>query len=257
MKRIVRFPRSVVRDAPIIGYGPYLSYRLRSFRKDKSPMTVTVAGQKVQVRPGTPDLRVAFQSLRHEFDILRDILPRDFDGIIVDAGGHIGAAAMKLSAMYPRAAVVTIEPSDANFAMLQGNTRDYPNIHPVKAALATDSGRDIALLDRGTGEWGFSIAVQDSATAKGTVGTVSTVTLEDILARFPGKQIGLIKMDIEGGAYALFTEPSNAWRAIPAIFVDLHDRIVAGCADAFARFSPERRMINAGGKKHLSLAGCP
>lgn len=257
MKSVLNLWRSIRRDAPIIGYGPYLTYRYRSYRKNKQTMLVTVAGHKIRVRPGTPDLRVAFQSLRHEFDILSQVLPADFPGLIVDAGGYIGLAALKLAELYPQATVVTIEPSEGNYTLLSQNIADHPRIHLIKAALYAESGRRMPLMDRGTGDWGFSIAVQDTAKAGPTLGEVETVTLEDIKERFPGKPIGLIKLDIEGGEHAIFKDPSSTLHDVPAVFVELHDRIVPGCTEAFLKFSAARWVVNAGGEKLLSLQGKP
>ena len=257
MKSIMNFIRSVRRDAPIVGYCPYLRYRYKSYRGQKKPMTVEIAGQSIHVRPGTPDLIVAFQSLRHEFDILAKALPSSFSGIIVDAGGYIGTAALKLSTMYPEATIVSIEPSDTNFVLLLRNIENTPKIHAIKAALFTESDKAVPLQDRGTGDWGFSIALSDPSSAKGDLGDVMTITLEDIAARFPGQAIGLIKLDIEGGEHALFKDPASILQDIPAVFVELHDRIVPGCTEAFLTFSATRWIVNAGGEKLLSLKGKP
>jgi FkbM family methyltransferase len=195
--------------------------------------------------------------LRHEFDILEKVLSPDFSGIIVDAGGYIGSTALKLSAIYPKATIVAIEPSDENFAILKSNVENNPNILAINAALYTEGNKSVPLMDRGTGNWGFSIAVHDSANVTGDLGIVDTISLEDILLRFPDKSIGLIKLDIEGGEYSLFENPSSAMRDIPAVFVELHDRIVPGCTDVFMKFSARRWVINAGGEKLLSLKGKP
>jgi len=221
------------------------------------PMTVVIEDQEIIVRPGKPDLRVAFQCLRREFDILKALLPADYAGIIVDAGGYIGAAARKLSSLYPNATVVSIEPSDANYAMLMQNIADYPQIHAIKAALHPTGGQAVPLHNRGTGEWGFTIAQQDGFSSKSAMGLVSTVTLEEIVALFDGKEIGLVKMDIEGGEYTILKDPDSALRSVPLIFIELHDRIVPGCSEVFASFSADRWVINAGGEKHLSMLGKP
>lgn len=255
MSWISTFVKSILRDAPIVGYGPYLTYRFRSFRKDKTPISVEIAGQKILVRPATPDLRVAFQSLGKEFDGLKQLLPHDFDGLIIDAGGYIGTAALKLSAMYPQAQIVTIEPSEDNLAMLEQNIAGKSKIHPVQAALTVKSGEKVSLFDRGHGDWGFSLALREEDYQAKNLGTVSTITLEDILARFPGKSIGLVKLDIEGGERPIFQNPSSVLCSVPAVFVELHDRVVPGCSDAFEAFNAGRWVVRAGGEKYLSLLG--
>jgi FkbM family methyltransferase len=257
MKRLVNLVRATRRDAPIVGYSKYLAYRFRSFRGVRSAMRVEVEGQSILVRPGTPDLRVAFQSLRREFDILEALLPRSFSGIVVDAGGYIGAAAIKLSSMFPNATIVTIEPSAENFEVLKHNIVGFSNIHPVMAALYVDNSTSVPLVDRGTGEWGFSIAVDETVGINRKLGSVSTITLLDIKSMFPGREIGLIKLDIEGGEYELLKNPSEVLRNTPVIFAELHDRIVSGCSEAFMAFSQNRWVVDVGGEKLLSLSGKP
>ena len=48
--------------------------------------------------------------------------------------------------------------------------------------------------------------------------------------------IGILKLDIEGAELHLFKEDEMALSEIPHIFVELHDRIVSGCSDAFSLF---------------------
>ena len=248
---LISLVRSILRDGPIIGYRPYLKYRLQSARQTNALMQVSVNGQRIWVRPGTPDLRVAFQSLRSEFDILSHLLPKDYAGIIIDAGGYIGTAALKLAAMYPNATVITIEASSRNFAVLERNVAGRTNIVPINAALHSIEDLSFDLVDRGTGAWGFSIATGDAG--KPVLESVSTVTLQQIMRRFPDMPIGIVKMDIEGGEHALFSTYDKALEQVDAVFVELHDRIVPGCTELFHAFSRDRWLLNAGGEKFLSL----
>lgn len=251
MKKLSALLSSVLKDGPIIGYGPYLRYRIKPFLGKTMPMQVTVSGHTIWVRPGTPDLRVAFQSLRSELDILSDLLPSDFDGLLIDAGGYIGTAALALAKMYPQATIVTIEASSRNFEILQRNVAGVANIVPVNAALHAEAGLSLNLVDRGTGAWGFSVAV--GAAAGGSLETVATVTLQQIAQRYPSKRLGIVKMDIEGGEHVLFRSGDAALESAEALFVELHDRIVPGCTDLFRAFSADRWLLNAGGEKFLSL----
>jgi len=255
MGQVTAFVQSVLRDGPIIGYDSYLKYRLRPALGNHALMQVTVNGQKIWVRPGTPDLRVAFQSLRAEFDILSGLLPEDFAGLIVDAGGYIGTAALKLAKMYPAATVVTIEASSRNYAVLQRNVAGVANIVPINAALHAEAGLSFDLVDRGTGAWGFSIAARSGSGS--TIESVSTITLREISQRFGGLPIGILKMDIEGGEHVLFSTPDETLEATEAVFAELHDRIVPGCTELFSAFSHDRWLLNAGGEKFLSLRRAP
>ncbi|MBI1356440.1 MAG: FkbM family methyltransferase [Acidobacteria bacterium] len=244
---------SMISGARRAGLLPYLRYRYLSYRGVRNPIRVNVSNVEIQVRPSTPDLRVAFQSLGSELLPLAQLLPQSFDGLIVDAGGYIGTAAIKLATMYPNATVVSVEPSSSNFAILTQNTRPYPNIKCINAALFTTAGRRISLADRGTGDWGFTVAMQADQTSRGAMEEVETVTFGSIKALFPNKEIGLVKLDIEGGEHAIFLNDDPDLRAAPAVFTELHDRIVPGCSAAFHAFFRDCWIVDVGGEKLLAL----
>lgn len=82
--------------------------------------------------------------------------------------------------------------------------------------------------------------------------TVNTVTINDIFHRYPNRKIGLIKLDIEGGEKVLFEEAARELSKIPLIFVELHDRIVDGCTEAFERHAEDRNVVKFHGEKYLS-----
>lgn len=252
MRKLYYFLASIIRDAPIIGYLDYLTYRLRSILGNKTPMMVTIEGQDILVRPGTPDLRVAFQSLGSELNVLSELLPKNFDGLIIDAGGYIGTAALTLANMFPAATIVSVEASSSNFEVLKRNVASMTNIVPMKAALHSEPNQFLDLVDRGTGAWGFSIAVvsRNSGTYSEKV---RTVTLTEISNRFPEKPIGIIKMDIEGGEHILFSNYDEVLERAQIVFIELHDRIVPGCTELFRAFSLDRWLLNVGGEKLLSL----
>ncbi|MDJ0922069.1 MAG: FkbM family methyltransferase [Henriciella sp.] len=247
---------SAISGASKVGVLPYVRYRLNSYFGNKTPMQVKLSDTTISVRPGTPDLRVAFQSLGSEFDLLDGLQPSDFDGLVLDAGGYIGTAAISLSRLFPKATIVSVEPSTRNFQLLQQNTRGFPNIHCLNAALVPPekSSNKVFLVDRGTGEWGFSIAVGSEDKAQtNELEEVSLISVAEVRERFDNRPIGLIKLDIEGGEYELFKNPDDHLRNIPVVFVELHDRIVEGCSRVFSDFSRDRLNYKSDGEKHLSL----
>jgi len=228
----------------------YHVYRKSNLKRFK------IAGHEVWVRPGTPDLRVAVKSLGDEYLPLSRMLPADYDGLIVDAGGYIGTAALKLNELFPNATIVSIEPSDENFDVLVKNTRDRRNIHCVNAALGVPGSGKRRLANRGTGEWGFTIVdnPRDNASPQ-FMGLVETVSLCDLCERFGFASIGVLKLDIEGAEKELFIHDAHGLSKIPIIFVELHDRIVKGCSTAFFDFSARRWVVRTAGEKYLSVFG--
>lgn len=250
MSSLINWATRQLRFMGAIGCRDYLRYRMAS-RGTRVPITIN--NIHIHVRKGTPDLDVAICCLAEgEFECLRYILPRDYDGLIVDGGGYIGTAAIALSTLFPAATVITIEPSPNNFAMLELNIAAFGNIRPVRAALTAHATQDVALSDRGTGTWGFSlIPSQSSQSDRGATIRVPAVTLGAL--GIDTRQIGILKLDIEGTERDIFTHNTNILNCIPAIMVELHDRIVAGCGTAFRTMSKDRIIVMTGGEKYLSL----
>lgn len=184
-----------------------------------SEVKINVAGFSIWVRKGSPDTQVALSCLAWgEFRRLREHLPANFAGLIVDAGGYIGTSALAFSSMFPMATVLTLEPSTANFRILRMNTESNPRIKALSAALVprTQVG-EVALLDPGLGEWGFTTTIENSAGVSVPLETVTGVSLSDI----------------EGGELALFLEEQNQLQAIKVVVAELHDHLVPGCKEAF------------------------
>lgn len=215
---------------------------------------VTIHGTPIALRPRSPDLLVAHDSLGEELEPLQDYLSSDFAGLIIDAGGYIGTTSLKLSKMFPNATIVVIEPSSSNFAVLQRNTASKSSIHTINAALVPESGYEISLNDRGSGQWGFTIVGKpgDRVDAP-ALERVATVSLKDVFAKFPDLEVGLLKLDIEGAEKALFDDATAELTSIHLIFAELHDRIVEGCSDSFARMSEGRTVKKFDGEKFLSI----
>lgn len=240
----------------------WVTQRIRATKKVKSardanckdPLSLELYGQNILIRPLGPDFRVATASMGNEFNPLIGVLEEGFDGLIIDAGGFIGTAAIRLSQIFPKATIITIEPSEQNFEILQQNIAAFSNIHSIKAALVPEGIESATLFDRETGDWGFTIVEQpkDKSDPK-SLHQVETVTLSQILAKHENKDIGLVKLDIEGGEKALFDSNDIALKSAKAIFAELHDRIVPGCTDSFQKFNVGRKISKPGREKYLAI----
>ncbi len=215
---------------------------------------ISTDGLDVTVRVSSPDIRVAIDTLGSEFDALAGVVDRNFDGLIVDAGGYIGTAALKLGSMFPKASIITIEPSPDNYAILSLNIAQNRRIKAVHAALAPKAGETVELRDRGTGHWGLTIieAPRDRAEAP-RLASVRTTSLKEIMDQNPGTRIGLLKLDIEGAEKALFDQTPDVLRSIPVIMAELHERIVAGCEASFVAASEGRKVMPLGHEKMMSV----
>ena len=228
-------------------------------------LVLTIAGRQVQlrvkpyqrdivVRTGSPDLRVALSCFEGEFDELLGAVPTLSHPFIVDAGGYIGTAAIVFAEAYPDATIVSLEPSGENFALLTRNVAGYKNIIPLNKALAPEPGT-LTLRNRGTGPWGFTIVSRpDDNPASRTIEDVECTTLDQIMQEFGATGIGILKLDIEGGEYALLSRNTDWIDRADAICIELHDRIVAGCSQLYEQATVGRHNIKMAGEKYISIA---
>lgn len=225
---------------------------------------LTIDGIDLVVRKGARDLGVALDSFSGEFDLCARLFEESFDGVIVDAGGFIGTSAIAFSRLYPKATIVVIEPSPSNFAVLKQNIGSHPNIIALEGALTGASTAQTALYDRGTGESGYSIVKQgpggpDGQSGQGASGggegpgrqQVTGISLAQVRERFGA--ISVLKLDIEGAEKEIFEKSEALLRTIPAVFVELHDRIAPGTSDLFFRLFEDRWIVKDQGEKYLAL----
>lgn len=242
----------IARNLWVLGlFGTIGYYFRRIFRRENFAFT-SVEGLRIAIRPGSHDKYVARSCLGGEFAPLKQYCDQRFSGLIVDAGGYIGTAALALHRDFPSATIVTIEPSLENFRLLVRNTLHVKEIYPIRAALGASEDQRLTLFNRHTGPWGYTVVSDpQDVTGAGNIEEVPTITLEQIGQMF-GSEIGILKLDIEGGEHELFNSKRPSLEKIPAIFVELHDRIVPGCTSLFTEFSRERRVESFGGEKFLS-----
>lgn len=232
-----------------VGASNYFAYRMAP---KGTPVKLPVAGSDVWVRKGTPDMEVATSCLSGEFESLRYLLPSDFNGVIVDAGGYIGTATLALKKLFPSSKVIVIEPSEANIEVLKKNLSGVDNVQVVYGALVGTDIETIELKDRGTGEWGFT-AVRNPDDNNNAVMLHETPAFSLSRLGVDVSEIGILKLDIEGGEYDLFVNDMKTLREIPVIFAELHDRIQKGCTDLFHELSEDRIVVKEKGEKYLSI----
>lgn len=146
---------------------------------------------------------------------------------IIDAGANTGYSAVYFAQQYPSATVVAMEPDKGNFELLLYHADRYPNIVPVMAALWDVVGT-VRLTDPGRGDWGFQV---DDAASVGV--EVPALTVEAIMEQFQIDKVDVLKVDIEGGERAVFTNSRSWIDHVDQIAIELHDRFVPGCTGAF------------------------
>jgi len=220
--------------------------------KSKVPVRVKVQSIDVALRPNTPDVAVARSSFSGEFDEAIEAAKPLTHRFVIDAGGYIGTAAIMLAKAFPEARIVSLEPSRENFGVLCRNVAGYPNIFPLNKALGPAEGW-FALMNRGTGEWGFSLVREPAdCPSPRLLETVDVVTIPALMQQFGAGGIDLLKLDIEGAELALMADKPSWVDTTQVIFAELHDRIAPGCEAAFAAATRGRMNTPGKGEKHLS-----
>ena len=181
----------------------------------------------IHLRAGTSDFPTFEQIFRRrEYDIAVDFSPR----FIVDAGAHIGLAAVYFKTRFPASTVVCVEPSASNVELLRRNTQAYEDVHCVHAGLWSGPAR-LKVLD-GDGTWGFT--TQPASSADGE--TVAAVSVGDLMRQFRRDRIDILKMDIEGAEKEVFSSGCETWLPKTKLLIlELHDRDGEGCSRAFYR----------------------
>ncbi len=216
---------------------------------------VSVYGFNVTLRSGTPDFSVAIESLGRELDAVTCGHAHEPAALIIDAGGYIGTAAMKLATAYPDCRIICIEPSSENIELLRINVAAYPNVTVLKAALAATVS-EVALRDPGRRQWGFTIVAETSRN-DAVLETVATTTIEAILSEHGFDRVFILKLDVEGAEVELFGNSAGWMPRTDIVVVELHEWIVEGSEASFHAATRDRVNRSLDGEKVLSLhPGC-
>ena len=244
--------RKVLRTFRIAGKAKSPQWLLHTLLGKRSHVQVRVFGTPITVRTSSPDLKVAVSCLGAEFDSLCSATPALEHNLIIDAGGYIGTAAISFSKRYPQAKVITLEPSAENYQLLVKNTAGFPNIIPLNKALAPEPGV-LTLHDRGTGEWGFTLVGNAADRQTKVVSEVECITVQQIMEMVGASGIDIFKIDIEGGEHALLSRNTEWIDATRSLCIELHDRIVPRCSEAWNAAVAGRKNFKLKGEKYVSV----
>lgn len=223
-------------------------------REDKTTHILKIQGRRIFVRPRTPDLNVAIESLGKEYAKIKGIIPNELAGCIIDAGGYIGTSALALSEIFPRCQIITIEPHGGNFRVLVDNVASNKMITPVNAALVPTEWRErgeVQLADRKAGEWGMQI--QPTNGAKKYDKKLETITIDEAINMTGCKRALIVKMDIEGSERDILKSSSQWLDKTDCFFVELHPDIHEDIEAIYTKACSNRREVQALGEKKLSV----
>ncbi len=224
------------------------SYMVNRARKAKSQQYFQIGDIGLWVRTHSPDLNVVRACLLGEFDEAL-AMTRPDARFIVDAGGYIGLVSILFARRFPDARIICLEPSTENYTLARRNCEPFPNITVLNCALGPKAGTAM-LQDRGTGQWGFTIAEAQDAKA---MEEVVVVSLPELVAAHGVTRIDLLKLDIEGGEYELFQSAGEWIDRCEVMITELHEKIRPGIEALYAQVTEGRHEVSRDAEKRLSV----
>jgi FkbM family methyltransferase len=187
-------------------------------------MVITAKGVKhpLSVRLGTSDVEVYRDTfLEQEYYYPTPFSPRR----IVDVGANCGMTSVFYTNRYPDATVVAVEPEPSNYEALVRNTRAYPNIVPIQAALWSTDGQVEVFPPwpywKRWGKWGFRVRNGNGSRA---------LTLPTLMREFGMESVDILKIDVEGAEREIFSN-CDWMEKVKLLAIELHDRETPGCSD--------------------------
>jgi FkbM family methyltransferase len=162
------------------------------------------------LRPRNSDFEVLLQTFIAKGCDVREELGRAKR--VIDGGANVGFTAIQFADSYPNAEIIAVEPESENYAMLVRNTRAFPNIKPVRAAIWPRPARVQLSSESDARSWAFKTR---EATAEES-SSCEAIPIDALVnAEIPAD---LLKLDIEGAEWPLLEETGLDWL--------LHSRVV-------------------------------
>ena len=198
------------------------------------------------VRPITARLRTGGTPLRFRFTAASDFTvlgevfrERHYEvpaGLwprtILDLGANTGLSSLFFRARFPDATIYAIEAHPATFALLQQNSALWSNVLPVHLAA---SGRNGSVEFYGSPDESLSSSMFQRRQTDQKV-QVPGEDLATLVARCGGS-IDLLKFDIEGAEFELFSQ-FQEWDRIGVLIGEVHPDLYGGTVEQFFALFP-------------------
>jgi len=201
----------------------YVKLLLKSILYCKPTVKVKVPGFNAYLllRPSPPDLYTFhYIFTKHEYDF--DCGSVEY---IIDAGANIGLASVFFGLKYPEAKILSVEPEDSNYKLLVANTKRFPNIKTIKAALWSHN-TSVNIVNPDASECEYQVSETNDKNE------IAAITVEDAMSELDTERIDILKMDIEGSEIEVFRTSGSWIDKIGAIVLETHDRYRPGCTQA-------------------------
>jgi FkbM family methyltransferase len=148
---------------------------------------------------------------------------------IIDAGANIGDETVRFLYHCPNAMIVAIEAEEDNFKLLRQNLSDVPNVRCIHGGLWPVDCRLKVVKEPHTGSSPEAFRVSQTSESDG----LDAWSIPRIMKEMGWDTVDLLKLDIEGSEYQLFTTNTDDWiNKVNAIIIEVADHERAGTIQA-------------------------
>ncbi len=190
----------------------------------KSLSVINFNNQQFQLDLSTEaDISVAAEIFKYREYRIADEVIKNAE-VILDVGAHKGFFAAYCTALSPKAKIFCVEPESKNLIALKNNKKinKLKNVTIIEGALSDRTGDgNLAVTADSHNHYLTSVVDQKLAVQK-----IKTYSFSDLIKEYKIKLVSLLKMDIEGGEYAVFEGLSAEYFAqIKNIVMEYHNFI--------------------------------
>jgi len=149
---------------------------------------------------------------------------------ILDLGANIGYASVYFAARWPQARILAVEPATSNLGLLDQNTRAWDHITCLQAAVWSHPSW-VQVTNPKAAPNAFRVSESNDPRKE----NIPAYTISQLIERQGCKHLDLLKMDVEGAEAEIFQNGAEWLDQVKVLIIELHDRIVPGCAQALYR----------------------
>lgn len=144
---------------------------------------------------------------------------------ILDLGAHIGFASVWFANTFPGVPVLSVEPDEGNFQLLQENVSGYPNVTPLHGAVWSER-TVVNIQDPDADTWAFQVEPAETGVEAWPV-----AELIDRVTNGAGSR-GLVKLDVEGAEREVLQANVSWLDRIDHLVLELHEDLAPGAEAA-------------------------
>jgi len=154
---------------------------------------------------------------------------------IIDCGANVGCSVIWFASEFPGAEIIAIEPDLGNFELLKENVAQVEMVHAIRAALWSSATR-VVISNPDAESWAFRIQTVTGDKEQPTP-LIDTVTMDGLLANVANSTRLIVKIDIEGAEYEVFSRNTSWLSSVDLLIIELHDQIFPGAGNGRAFFA--------------------